>query len=84
MTSSGAYNTLLIKKNEPLEEQHKKITLQRANVNLSGPTLCHTNQMDFFYLNEDNHVTCCLISSGICFHNTAQCHIVQSMAIQKY
>ena len=33
MTSSGAYNTLLIKKNEPLEEQHKKITLQRANVN---------------------------------------------------
>ena len=33
MTSSGAYNTLLILKNVPLEEQHKKITLQRANVN---------------------------------------------------
>ena len=36
MTSSVAYrgpNTLLIKKNEPLEEQHQKITLQRANVN---------------------------------------------------
>ena len=33
MTSSGAYNTLFIKKNEPLEEQHKEITLQRANVN---------------------------------------------------
>ena len=30
MTSSGAYNTLLIKKNEPLKEQHKKITLQSA------------------------------------------------------
>ena len=33
MTSYGAYNTLLILKNEPLEEQHKEITLQRANVN---------------------------------------------------
>ena len=35
MTSSGAYNTLLIKKNEPLKEQQKKMTLQsqRANVN---------------------------------------------------
>ena len=33
MTSSGAYNTLLIEKNEPLKEQHKKITLQRAKVN---------------------------------------------------
>ena len=34
MTSSGAYNTLLIKKNEPLEEQHTKITLQRAKLML--------------------------------------------------
>ncbi len=69
MTSSGAYNTLLILKNVPLEEQHKKITLQRANVNLLGPTTLFTYESDgFFYLNEDNHVTCCLISSGNFFH----------------
>ncbi len=84
MTSSGAYNTLLILKNVPLEEQHKKITLQRANVNWLGPALFTYESDGFFYLNEDNHVTCCLISSGNFFHNTAQCRFVLSMAIQKY
>ncbi len=84
MTSSVAYNTLLIKKNEPLEEQHQKKTLQRANVNWLGPTLFTYESDGFIYLNEDNHVTCCLISSGNFFHNTAQYRIILSMAIQKY
>ena len=34
MSSSVAYNTLLIKKNEPLEEQHQKITFFNFNFNL--------------------------------------------------
>ncbi len=49
MTSSGAYNTLLIKKNEPLKEQHKKIKLQSANVHWLGPTQ-FTHESDGFFL----------------------------------
>ena len=39
--------------------------------------------MDFFYLNEDNQVTCCLISSGNFFpqYRTMPCHTINGNAI---